>query len=176
MRRVDGRTVLVTGGTEGIGRVIAEHLASLGYRLALSYSGDEEAAAATRARVAELGAEATATRADSRQRGDVEQLFAAASARFGDLYAVIANAGIEDVEAPFADMAEDAFDRVVDINVKGTFFTLQQAARHVVDHGRVIATGSTSPGERRRLPKSPAWRAPCGPGARSTILIATVQG
>lgn len=139
----DNRTVLITGGTKGIGRATAEHLAGLGYRLALSYSGDEDAAEATRARLEELGAVATVTRADSRKRAEVEQLFAAAKARFGDLYAVIANAGIENVEAPFAEMSEDDLDRVVDINVKGKFFTLQQAARHVVDGGRVIATGST---------------------------------
>jgi 3-oxoacyl-[acyl-carrier protein] reductase len=70
-------------------------------------------------------------------------LFAAAKERFGSIYAVIANAGVENVEAPFAEMAEEELDRIVDINFKGTFFTLQQAARTVVEGGRVIATAST---------------------------------
>lgn len=46
------------------------------------------------------------------------------------------------VETPFADMTEADLDRVVDINVKVTFFTLQQATRLVMDGGRVVATGS----------------------------------
>ena len=142
MQGNDG-AVLITGGTKGIGRAAAEHLAGLGYRLAISYSGDEAAAEATRAALQNLGTEAIVIRADSRNRADVEQLFAEAKARLGDLYAVFANAGIENVEAPFAEMSDDDLDRVVEINVKGTFHTLQQAARHVVDGGRVIATGST---------------------------------
>lgn len=138
-----GKAVVVTGGTRGIGRAIAEHLAGQGYRLAISYAGDEAAAAETRAQLEALQADVLLIRADSRSRADVERLFDEARSRFGDLYAVIANAGIENVEAPFVDMEEEALDRVIDINVKGTFFTLQQAARHVVDGGRVIATGST---------------------------------
>lgn len=137
-----GKTVLITGGTKGIGRATAEHLATLGYQLAVSYSGDEDATEAARARLAELGADALVVKADSRRREEVERLFAETKARFGDLYGVVANAGIENVEAPFAEMDEAALDRVVDINIKGTFFTLQQAARHVVDGGRVIATAS----------------------------------
>ncbi|MGF7150011.1 3-oxoacyl-[acyl-carrier protein] reductase [Sphingomonas zeicaulis] len=139
----NGKIVLVTGGTKGIGRAVAEHLAGLGYRLALSYSGDEDAAEATRGRLTRLGADAVVIKANSRTRADVERLFTDVRSQLGELHAVIANAGIENVEAPFAEMSEEDLDRVVDINVKGTFFTLQQAARHVVDGGRVIATGST---------------------------------
>lgn len=137
-----GKTILITGGTKGIGRATAEHLASLGYRLAISYSGDDDAAKATRARMDELGADALVVKADSRKREDVERLFFEAKSRFGELYGVLANAGLENVEAPFADMSEDDLDQIIDINIKGTFLTLQQAARHVIDGGRVIATAS----------------------------------
>jgi 3-oxoacyl-[acyl-carrier protein] reductase len=70
-------------------------------------------------------------------------LFSTAKERLGSIYGVVANAGVENVEAPFTDMPEEELNRVVDINFKGTFFTLQQAARNVVDGGRVIATAST---------------------------------
>lgn len=137
------KTILITGGTKGIGRAAAEHLAGLGYNLVVSYSSDEDAAATLRERLEALGAQALVLKADSRKRADLEALFSRSAERFGSLYGVVANAGIENVEAPFADMPEEDLDRVIDINVKGTFFTLQQAARHVVDGGRVIATAST---------------------------------
>ncbi|KFL29560.1 hypothetical protein JP75_20195 [Devosia riboflavina] len=137
------KTVIITGGTRGVGRAVAEHLASLGYNLALSYVSDDASAEATRAAIAASGAESLIVKGDTRNRANVEQLFAAAKERFGDIYGVFANAGVENVEAPFTEMTEEELDRVVDINFKGTFFTLQQAARSVVDGGRVIATSST---------------------------------
>jgi len=139
----ENRTVLISGGTKGVGRAVAEHLAALGYNLVLSYSSDDAAAEETRAAIATRSRECLIVKGDTRHRASVEALFAAAKDHFGPIYAVIANAGVENVEAPFADMAEDELDRVVDINFKGTFFTLQQAARTVVNGGRVIATAST---------------------------------
>ncbi|MEL1265117.1 SDR family NAD(P)-dependent oxidoreductase [Pseudoxanthomonas putridarboris] len=139
----DTRTVIITGGTRGVGRAVAEHLAGLGYNLAISYSSDAAAAEATRAAIAAKGRDCLILKGDSRSRDSTEELFAAATQRFGTIYGVLANAGVENVEAPFSEMTEDELDRVVDINFKGTFFTLQQAARTVVDGGRIIATAST---------------------------------
>jgi 3-oxoacyl-[acyl-carrier protein] reductase len=137
------KTVVITGGTKGVGRAIALHLATLGYDLALSYSSDDAAAEETRAAIRTAGADCLIVKADGRRRESVEELFRETAARFGEIYAVIANAGVEDVVSPFADMAEEEMDRVVDTNFKGTFFTLQQGARSVVDGGRVVATAST---------------------------------
>lgn len=138
-----GKTVVITGGTRGIGRAIAEHLATLGYAVAIGYASDGAAADATRAALEHSGMDHLIMKGDTRHRDSVEALFAAAAERLGPIYGVIANAGIENVESPFAEMSEADLDRVIDINVKGTFFTLQQAARTVVDGGRIIATGST---------------------------------
>ncbi|KIZ47628.1 MULTISPECIES: SDR family NAD(P)-dependent oxidoreductase [Rhodopseudomonas] len=139
----DPKTVIITGGTKGVGRAVAEHLGRLGYNLALSYSSDDAAAEATRVAISGAGRECLIFKGDARRRDSVEELFAAATERFGEIYGVLANAGVENVEAPFAEMTEDELNRVVDINFKGTFFTLQQAARTVIDGGRVIATAST---------------------------------
>ncbi|GJG89370.1 3-ketoacyl-ACP reductase [Gemmatimonadetes bacterium T265] len=138
-----GKVVVITGGTKGIGRAVAAHLATRGYKLAISYSSDDQAAKETEALVRETGAECLVVRADSRRSAEVDALFQQARDRFGALYAVFANAGLENTASPFAEMREEDLDRIVDINVKGTFFTLQQAARHVVDGGRVVATAST---------------------------------
>jgi 3-oxoacyl-[acyl-carrier protein] reductase len=138
------RTVVITGGTKGIGAAAAAHLATLGYDLALSYSSDETAAEETRTAVRAAGGDCVVVKGDNRRRESVEDLFRQASERFGGIYAVIANAGVENVVSPFAEMAEDEMDRIVDINFKGTFFALQRAARSVIDGGRVIATASTT--------------------------------
>jgi 3-oxoacyl-[acyl-carrier protein] reductase len=137
------RTVVITGGTKGVGRAAATHLAALGYDLALSYSSDDAAAEETRAAIRAAGVDCVLVKGDGRRRESVEELFRQTAERFGEIYAVIANAGVENVVSPFAEMAEEEMDQVVDINFKGTFFTLQQAARSVVDGGRVIATAST---------------------------------
>ncbi|MDP8919755.1 MAG: SDR family oxidoreductase [Pseudomonadota bacterium] len=137
------RTVVITGGTKGVGRAVAAHLATLGYNLALSYSSDDDAAEETRSAVRSAGGDCLVVKGDSRRRESVEELFREAGGRFGEIYAVIANAGVENVVSPFAEMAEEEMNAVVDINFKGTFFALQQAARTVVDGGRVIATAST---------------------------------
>ena len=137
------RTIVITGGTRGVGRAVAAHLATLGYDLALSYSSDDAAAEETRAGIRAAGGDCVIVKGDARRRESVEELFREATDRFGEIYAVIANAGVENVVSPFAEMAEEEMDRVVDINFKGTFFTLQQAARTVADGGRVIATAST---------------------------------
>ena len=138
----DRKCLIITGGTKGIGKAASVHFASLGYNLAISYSTDEAAARETEKAVHDAGADALVFQADVRHRESVEAFFAKAGERFGKPYAVLANAGVEIVETPFADMTEADLDRVVDINVKGTFFTLQQAARSVMDGGRVIATAS----------------------------------
>jgi 3-oxoacyl-[acyl-carrier protein] reductase len=136
------RTVVITGGTKGVGRALAGHLAGLGYDLALSYSSDDQAADETRQAIGATGRRCLVMKADSRRRESVEAFFAATVEELGAPYAVIANAGVENVEAPFAEMSEEALDTVTDINFKGSFFTLQQAARTVVDGGRIVATAS----------------------------------
>jgi 3-oxoacyl-[acyl-carrier protein] reductase len=137
------RAVVITGGTKGVGRAAAVHLATLGYNLALSYSSDDSAAEETRAAVRAAGGDCVTVKGDGSRRESVEELFRQAGDRFGEIYAVMANAGIENVVSPFAEMAEEDMDRVVDTNFKGTFLTLQQAARSVAAGGRVIATAST---------------------------------
>jgi len=57
---------------------------------------------------------------------------------------VVANAGLELVGKPIADVAESDYDRLFAVNTKGAFFTLQQAARHIADDGRIVYVGSSS--------------------------------
>ncbi len=137
------KTALITGGTKGVGKGIADRFAQLGMNLVIAYDADDETAEAAAEDLTRRGALVLLVKADIKRRGDVESLFKQAIDRFGQIDVVMANAGFEVIDGPFVTMEEERLDHVIDLNIKGTFFTLQQAARHVVDGGRIIATAST---------------------------------
>lgn len=137
------KTAIITGGTKGVGKGIAARFARLGMNLVVAYDSDDDAAQSAADDLTGDGADVLLVKADIRRRGEVERLFNQAASRYGRIDVVMANAGIEVIDGPFTDMDEERLDHVVDLNVKGTFFTLQQAARQVVDGGRIIATSST---------------------------------
>lgn len=137
------KVALVTGATKGIGKAIAEKFASLGINLILNYSSDQKSAEETEAIVKMYGVECLIVKANISNPAEVEQMFKKAIDKFGSIDFVIANAGFELTDRPFIKHTEADFDKVFGINAKGTFFTLQQAAIHVKDGGRIIAMSST---------------------------------
>ncbi|XUL88325.1 SDR family oxidoreductase [Streptomyces galilaeus] len=144
MTNLTGSTAVITGSARGIGRAIALRYASLGANIVVNYASDQAGAEATAAQIERLGAQAITVRADVSVVADIERLFAEATDRFGQIDIAVANAGVELIGIPFADITEAQFDRLFAINTKGTFFTLQAAARHVVDNGRIIYVGSST--------------------------------
>ncbi len=76
--------------------------------------------------------------------GEIHALFASAKQALGDIDIAVANAGLEIVDVATVEFTEEQFDRAFAINTKGTFFTLQQAARTVADNGRIICVASSS--------------------------------
>jgi len=137
------KVALITGSTKGIGRGIAEKYASLGVKLVLNYSSDDKSAEETTKLMEQYGVEFLVLKADVSNLTAIEKLFTDAINHFGKLDIVVANAGIELIETPVIDSTEEDFDKIFNVNVKGTFFVLQQAARHVADGGRIILVSST---------------------------------
>ena len=138
------KIVLITGASKGVGRGIALKLAAAGYALVLNYSADDAAAAETLAAVQKLGAECLLVKADVSQASGVETLFQRAVDRFGRLDAVVSNAGMEIISRQLWDHSEADYDRLFDLNVKGTFHVLKQAATRVVDGGRIVVISSSN--------------------------------
>ena len=144
MTDLSGKVALVTDGARGIGRAITERLAQLGASVVVNYSSSATPAQETVAAIEAAGGTAFAMQADVSRPDDLERLFAAAVERHGKLDIVIANAGVEMVDQPVTDFTEADWDRVFGVNAKGAMFTLQQAARHVADGGRIIYLGSST--------------------------------
>ena len=146
MTNLKNKVALITGSARGIGKAIAERYAALGADIVVNYTSNSAAADETVARINDLGGRALAVQADVAQVADIERLFTTAQTTFGKIDIVVVNAGVELLNVPVADFAEEQYDRLFGINTKGAFFTLQQAAKHVADHGRIIYIGSSTAG------------------------------
>jgi 3-oxoacyl-[acyl-carrier protein] reductase len=129
MTDLTNKVALITGSARGLGKAIAERYAALGADIVLNYSRDRAAADETVRTIEALGRRALAVQADVSQVADVERLFTTALAAFGRLDIVVANAGLELINVPVTEF---------------TYFTLQQAARHVADKGRIIYVASST--------------------------------
>ncbi|MCX7303460.1 MAG: SDR family oxidoreductase [Hyphomicrobiales bacterium] len=133
---LSNKATIVTGGASGIGLAIAERFVAEGARVMIADIDDARGAKA----VASLSGpgEARFHQTNVAVRADVDSLVAAAIAAFGKIDVLVNNAGIVHA-ADFLDLAEADFDRVLGVNLKGSFLTGQAVARHMVE--RVKAGG-----------------------------------
>ena len=136
------RTALVTGGTGGMGRVIAAKLAADGFDVAVAYAGSVDLADATVKEIAGHGRRGAAFAADIADEEAASALFDAIEDRFGRLNVVVHTAGINH-PVPLIDLNLADFDAIHRINVRGTFVVDQQAARRVRDGGSIVNISSS---------------------------------
>ncbi len=136
------KVALVTGASRGIGAAIAERLALDGFTVIVNYSRGEAQADAVVSKIEQAGGKAIAAQADVSDGAAVSRMFASAQQAFGGVDVLVNNAGIMTLSA-VADTDDAAFDRLIDINLKGTFNTLREAAKHLNNGGRIINFSST---------------------------------
>lgn len=132
-----GKVAIVTGSSRGIGRAIALSLAELGATIIVNYANRSESADSVVKEIESKGGQAFAVRADIAKVSEIEALFAQTIQSFGRIDILINNAGTTETK-PIEQITEDDFDRVFDINVKGTYFACQQAALHMESGGRIV--------------------------------------
>jgi NAD(P)-dependent dehydrogenase (short-subunit alcohol dehydrogenase family) len=140
--RLTGKTAIVTGAGRGIGRDIAARLASEGAKVVVA-DVDEKAAEDALTELKDNGGTAVAVACDVTQQADVETMMQRCVDQWGRLDILVNNAGITR-DAPLAKMTVEAWDLVLDVNLKGAFLCLQAAAKHMVaaSYGRIVNISS----------------------------------
>ena len=137
------RTVLVTGGSRGIGQAIAQTLAQDGFQVILTYNSNPEAAANVVAQIHELGGQAAAFKLDIGEAQAIRDFFAQEIKNRVNLYGLVNNAGITK-DGLLLRMKEEDFSRVIDVCLKGTFIASQEAAKIMTKNriGRIVNLAS----------------------------------
>jgi NAD(P)-dependent dehydrogenase (short-subunit alcohol dehydrogenase family) len=132
---VEGRRVLVTGGGRGIGRGIVEAFLEAGARVAIAdIEGAEDAAKA-------IGGDTVGLTCDVSSGESVANALAVVSRSFGGLDVVVNNAGVE-AFGPLHELSEDAFDKVVSVNLRGTWLVYKHAVPLMRGGGAIVNVAS----------------------------------
>jgi NAD(P)-dependent dehydrogenase (short-subunit alcohol dehydrogenase family) len=137
MKKLDGKTALITGGTSGLGLATAERFIAEGARVFITGRRQSELDAAA----AKLGDNATGVQGDISRLPDLDRLFETIRQKSGRLDIVFANAGIGEF-ATIEQVTEAHFDKTFDVNVRGTLFTVQKALPLMPDGAVVVINGS----------------------------------
>ncbi|MCU0760724.1 MAG: glucose 1-dehydrogenase [Steroidobacteraceae bacterium] len=142
-QRFAGKVALVTGGSRGIGRAISETLARGGATVVVNYSKSAAAAQEAVAAIEAQGGKAIAIQADISKVEEVRRLYAEAQQKLGRIDIVVNNAGILPPAVPVEKESEATWDAVFGL-LKGTYFSMQEAARRLPDGGRIINLSSST--------------------------------
>lgn len=137
MNENNNKAAIVTGGSRGIGAAISQRLAADGFAVALNYVGNAKAADDVVNAIGKAGGRAIAVQGDVSDPAAVRKLFDETERAFGGVDVLVNNAGIM-TTAPLGDATDEAFDRIIAINLKGTFNGLREAAKRMRDGGRIV--------------------------------------
>ena len=143
--KLANRVAVVTGGARGIGRAISLAFAREGADVVVGYRASADRAGQVRDEIRALGRQALACRVDVSQRAQVEQMVGTAVSTLGRIDILANVAGIT-LRGAMEELSEEDWDRVIDINLKGTFLCSQAAARVMIEQGggNIINIGSVS--------------------------------
>lgn len=143
MNRIDleGRTAIVTGGAQGIGRAVVERFLASGAKHVTIWDRERGLAEAA---VAELGERTSAIDAELTDWDRVRSVMARTEAEMGQIDILVANAGVAGENATVADYPVEEWRRVIDINLTGVFHCMKAVVPHMVGrgYGRIVATAS----------------------------------
>ena len=142
LRGLEGKNVLVTGGSSGIGQAIAVRFAEYGTNVAINYlttaeEGEEteEQVRACVAKVQREGVRDVLVQGDVSKEADVEAMVGDAIEQLGGIDVLVNNAGIQ-ISRPSEELSSDDFDKVLAVNLRGSFLCAREAIRHFLDEDK----------------------------------------
>lgn len=138
MKKLTGKTALVTGGARGIGRAIVLRLAEEGARVGIHYGASEHEAHALVAEVEASGGHAFAVHAPLGVRGDAAAVWNAFDEHADGVDILVNNAGVLGARSAYGDVDETGFDEVFAVNTRAPFFIVQHGLSRLRDHGRIV--------------------------------------
>ncbi|URL58316.1 SDR family oxidoreductase [Luteibacter flocculans] len=136
------KVAIVTGASRGIGAAVAKRLAREGYTVVVNYAGNAQAAEAVVHEIEAAGGRAISAQADVSKVTDARRLFDKAEEVFGGVDVLVNNAGLM-ILSSVAELKDDDFDRLFDVNVKGSYNTMREAARRLRVGGRIVNFSSS---------------------------------
>jgi 3-oxoacyl-[acyl-carrier protein] reductase len=142
MNKLQNKVVLITGASRGIGAAVAKKIASEGAQVIINYAGNQAEADQTVQEIKDNGGDAFAVKADVSKAPDVTALFDAGIAHYGRIDVLINNAGIM-ITKLLKDTTDEDFTKQFEVNVRGTFNTLREAATKLANGGTIINTSTT---------------------------------
>lgn len=143
--RLLNKVAIITGGSKGIGKGIAKLYVAQGAKVVLNYASDNNAAQATAEEIRSQGGEAIVHKGDVSKRADMQEMAALTLATYGRIDILCANAGIYP-KAAIEEMSEEEWDRVNDVNYKGTFLAVQACLPQMIAqrYGKIVVISSTT--------------------------------
>jgi 3-oxoacyl-[acyl-carrier protein] reductase len=142
MSEQNRKVAIVTGASRGIGSAVAERLARDGFSVIVNYSGSVESADALVRKIEAGGGRALAVKADVSDSRAVREMFETTVSKFGGVDILVNNAGIMAL-SNIAETDDASFDKLIAINLKGTFNTLREGAKRLRSGGRIINFSSS---------------------------------
>jgi 3-oxoacyl-[acyl-carrier protein] reductase len=139
-----GKVAIVTGGSRGIGRGIAERLGRAGAYVVVNYSGSEQDANEVVDAISDAGGKSVSIQADLSKVAEIHTLFAKTIDYFGKLDILVNNAGIAGTTDSIEKATLEDYERVFNLNVRGVLFSLQEASKHMGNGGRIVNISSTT--------------------------------
>jgi 3-oxoacyl-[acyl-carrier protein] reductase len=140
------KTILVTGGTKGIGKAISLRLAKANFNVVMNYHSDEITANETLIECKNYNNTVILIKADVSKMEEVNEMLSKVVNLFGSIDVVINNAGIN-IDKPVMEMSEEDWDKVVDVNMKGVFLVSQTAAKFMLKQdkqGQIVNVSATT--------------------------------
>lgn len=142
-RRLDGKVALVTGASSGIGRATAVRLGREGAAVGVNHRSDEDGAREVVREIEAAGGKAVRIQGDVSQEEDAKRMVRASVEAFGDLDVLVNNAGVQ-TESPFLEMSLEDWQKVISVDLTGTFLVSREAIGHMIETGGGVLVNMSS--------------------------------